>query len=164
MATFRLPNVTGLSEKEQISQINRYLFQLVGELQFVTNSIESDINTIKTSLNPTGKVSSQASFESVVSKSGKDKSGSIKYASGLAIQWGDITITPSAENTPTSELVTFPIPFRNTPVVITTPVSAVPGTTVLGTSVSSVSATGFEAVLTRSNTTSTHIQWMAIGI
>ena len=47
MATFRLPNITGLTEKEQLSQINRYLFQLVGELQFVVNDLENEVNSLK---------------------------------------------------------------------------------------------------------------------
>lgn len=33
----RLPNINGLSEKDQISQIRTYLYQLVGELQFALN-------------------------------------------------------------------------------------------------------------------------------
>ena len=37
----RLPNITGLSEKEQISQIRKYLYQLVEELQVALNDSES---------------------------------------------------------------------------------------------------------------------------
>ena len=87
----------------------------------------------------------------------------MKYASGLTIRWGDVVITPSSENTPTSATVTFPIPYKKTPFVVTNPVTAVPGTAVLGTGVTNMSKTGFDAVLTRTNTTSTHIRWMAIG-
>ena len=50
MATFRLPNITGLTEKEQLSQINRYLFQLVGELQFVVNNLENEVNSLKSTI------------------------------------------------------------------------------------------------------------------
>lgn len=38
-ANLRLPNITGLSEKEQILQIKNYLFQLVGDLQFELNNL-----------------------------------------------------------------------------------------------------------------------------
>lgn len=37
----RLPNITGASEKEQLAQMKNYLFQLVGELQFILNSLEA---------------------------------------------------------------------------------------------------------------------------
>ena len=101
--------------------------------------------------------------EAVASTTEGDKTGSIKYASGLTIQWGSVLITPSAENTPTSAEVTFPIPYKSMPFVIVNPATSVPGTTVLGTSASSVSKTSFEAVLTRGNLTQTDIRWMAIG-
>ena len=55
MATFRLPNITGLTEKEQLSQINRYLFQLVGELQFVVSDLENEVNRLKSTISPTGE-------------------------------------------------------------------------------------------------------------
>ena len=40
-ANLRLPNITGLSEKEQILQIRNYLYQLVGDLQFELNNLNS---------------------------------------------------------------------------------------------------------------------------
>ena len=55
MATFRLPNITGLTEKEQLSQINRYLFQLVGELQFVVNNLENEVNSLKSTISSTSE-------------------------------------------------------------------------------------------------------------
>ena len=55
MATFRLPNITGLTEKEQLSQINRYLFQLVGELQFTINNLENELNSLKSTVSSTGE-------------------------------------------------------------------------------------------------------------
>lgn len=55
MATLRLPNITGLTEKEQLSQINRYLFQLVGELQFTINNLENEVNSLKTTISQTSE-------------------------------------------------------------------------------------------------------------
>ena len=50
MAEFRLPNITGLSEREQLQQMKSYLFQLVGQLQFVTTNIENEKNASKEQL------------------------------------------------------------------------------------------------------------------
>ena len=55
MATFRLPNITGLTEREQLSQINRYLFQLVGELQFTISNLENELNSLKSTTSPTSE-------------------------------------------------------------------------------------------------------------
>lgn len=101
--------------------------------------------------------------EATVSRDGGDISGSIKYASGLAIQWGNVTITPTAENTPTVAEVTFSIPYIGVPFVVVNPATTVPGTTVIGACAASVTATKFDATLTRKNTSKTHIRWMAIG-
>lgn len=38
---FRLPNITGMTEKEQLSQIKSYLYQLVGQLQWSLNNLET---------------------------------------------------------------------------------------------------------------------------
>lgn len=47
-ANLRLPNITGLSEKEQILQIKNYLFQLVGDLQFELNNLgTASSNTVE---------------------------------------------------------------------------------------------------------------------
>jgi hypothetical protein len=36
----RLPNITGATEREQLSQIRSYLYQLVDQLQFTISKIE----------------------------------------------------------------------------------------------------------------------------
>lgn len=45
-ANLRLPNINGLSEKEQILQIKNYLYQLVGELQFALNGSNAGSNDV----------------------------------------------------------------------------------------------------------------------
>lgn len=42
----RLPNITGLSEKEQILQIKSYLYQLVNDLQFAFNDTSSTSDSV----------------------------------------------------------------------------------------------------------------------
>ena len=101
--------------------------------------------------------------EAVVSTSKKDTSGSIKFASGLVMQWGNVIITPEAENTPTVVEVTYPIPYKYIPFVVVNPATTVPGTVVTGASAASVTATKFDATLTRANLTQTQIRWLAVG-
>lgn len=83
------------------------------------------------------------------------------------IQWGGVSITPTAANTPTTEIVTFATPFTATPAVFATPVSSVPeslsvavqrGNDLVGDNKAKVAVT-----LTRSGTTTTGINWLAIG-
>lgn len=58
----RLPNITGLSEKEQISQIRTYLYQLVEELQFAINDSQSPSDIVS----PTHKNSVAAQSSSSI--------------------------------------------------------------------------------------------------
>lgn len=101
--------------------------------------------------------------EAVRAKSASGVTGKIQMASGLTIQWGQIVVTPTAANTPTAAAVEFYIPYKSVPFVVTNPASTAPGTVVIGTCAGAVSETGFDAILTRSNTTATGIRWLAIG-
>lgn len=58
----RFPNITGLSEKEQISQIRKYLYQLVEELQFALNDSQSTSDIVS----PTQKNSVAAQSSSSI--------------------------------------------------------------------------------------------------
>lgn len=75
-----------------------------------------------------------------------------------------VDITPSASNTPTSRTVTFPAGrFKSTPTVVATAVATVPGTVVTGVAVTSVSTTGCTIWLTRTSTTTTTVNFVAIA-
>lgn len=89
-------------------------------------------------------------------------SGRVLFSNGLLIQWGRESITPVA-NTPTKKDVTFAVAYTDTPVVITTPQTAVPGTVVTGSAAASITATGFDCYVTRTGTTATSIGWLAVG-
>ena len=80
---------------------------------------------------------------------------------GLLIQWGRQTIVPTAANTATTVAKTFKKAYTGTPVVLTTPVSTVPNQ--VRASPANINSTGFDLVLVRENTTSTGVQWIAIG-
>lgn len=84
---------------------------------------------------------------------------------GLLIQWGTITITPTAEDTPTSGFVTFGYPFTETPLVFAQEVTSVPQNVAVGVMRSNVAdpKTQVEIVLTRAGMTPTVINWFAVG-
>lgn len=84
---------------------------------------------------------------------------------GVLIQWGTITITPTAADTATSGFVTFGYPFAETPLVFTQEVTSVPENVAVGVMRSNVSdpKTQVEIVLTRAGTTPTVINWFAVG-
>lgn len=86
---------------------------------------------------------------------------------GYLIQWGGVNITPTAADTPTTEVVTFAQPYTSTPAVFVTPVSSVPqnislavqrSADLVGDNKKAVAVT-----LVRSGTTTTGINWLAIG-
>ena len=75
---------------------------------------------------------------------------------------GSVSITPTAD-TPTSQSVSFGKTFSSAPQVVVTPESSVAGTTLKGWAVTNITTTGFTAWVTRGNTTSTTLHWIAIG-
>lgn len=119
-----------------------------------------------------GKVSEQAGLEfgwDIVNqiKNLNSMYGQYRTHDGLLLQWGTATITPSAANTPTTAVVTFPKPFTAIPAAFVTPVSSVPqniavavqrSTDLVGDSTKAVAIT-----LTRNGLTATGVYWLAIG-
>lgn len=99
--------------------------------------------------------------ESGVSISASDNAGVCKIG-GLLIQWGMESITPTA-NTPTAKAITFTEPYAAKPSVMVTGETAVPGTAVQGVSVANVTTTGATLYVTRTNTTATYVEWLAVG-
>ena len=78
------------------------------------------------------------------------------------IQYGVVEITPSAANTPTSIDITFDQPFSGEPVITVTPINSVVGTKILGVGYNNRSKNGFKAWLTRTDTSSTNVSWIAM--
>ena len=91
-----------------------------------------------------------------------NRTGKVLFSNGLLIQWGVVTITPVV-NTPTAKAVTFPTAYTSIPMVLTTAITTVPGTSVSGNASANISATGFDAYVTRNSTTNTSVGWVAIG-
>ncbi|MCD8146006.1 MAG: hypothetical protein LUD84_01805 [Clostridiales bacterium] len=78
------------------------------------------------------------------------------------IQQGYVSITPSEANKPTGTEITFDREFSGTPRVYTQARTSVPGTGVLGTGVSDVTSTGATIYVTRTSTTTTGVNWLAV--
>lgn len=86
---------------------------------------------------------------------------------GFLVQWGNVNITPSAAGEPTTAIITFTRPFTATPTVLATPVSGVPHTLAVGvqrsTDLVGDPKVAHAITLTREGTTTTGINWLAIG-
>ena len=87
--------------------------------------------------------------------------GRWKMPGGPLIQWGVVTIVPTAANTPTSFTLTFAEKYSQLPIVTLSLVSSVPQKCAVG--IIDRATTGGTLVLTREDTTSTIVNWMAIG-
>ena len=90
------------------------------------------------------------------------RSGRVHFSNGLLIQWGVETITPVADK-PTAKAVKFGVAYTSVPMVLTTAITTVPGTSVSGNAAADITVTGFDAYVTRNNTTNTSVGWVAIG-
>lgn len=119
-----------------------------------------------------GKVSEFAGIEfgwDIVDqlKSFGSMSGVYKTHDGLLVQWGTVTITPTAANEPTTAVVTFPRAYESTPAVFIEPVTSVPQNVDFGVqrsaSVVGDPAKAVGVTLTRNGLTSTGAYWLAIG-
>lgn len=77
---------------------------------------------------------------------------------------GTVNIVPSAANTPTSKVVTFPVPLSGTSFIcMVTANSTVPGTGITGVSYTGLSSTGVTIWVTRTNTTSCNLDYLVLG-
>lgn len=90
------------------------------------------------------------------------RTGKVHFSNGLLIQWGVESITPVA-NTPTAKAVKFSTSYTSVPMVLTTAITTVPGTSVSGDASANITVSGFDAYVTRNNTTNTSVGWVAIG-
>ena len=90
------------------------------------------------------------------------RSGKVHFSNGLLIQWGVETITPVA-NTPTAKAVKFATAYTSVPMVLTTAITTVPGTSVTGNASANITVSGFDAYVTRTGATNTSVGWIAIG-
>lgn len=101
-------------------------------------------------------------IEATIQKSIGVGVGRIHYKNGLLIQWGMLSVTPVA-NTPTLATITFPITYDESPSLKLSCYTTVIGTSVLGISHGAVRENSADIYVTRINTGSTAIRWIAFG-
>ncbi len=83
-------------------------------------------------------------------------------SAAMVPQRGAVSITPTA-NTPTSQVITFPVAFASIPTVLTTALTGFPGSAVKETSAVNVTLTQATIVLYRTSGTATTVNWIALG-
>lgn len=88
-------------------------------------------------------------------------SGRVRFANGLMIQWGRVSVAPDTANVAKSVDITYPIEFIHAPVVQAHAHTSAPHLVDVSISVGGVS--GATIFLTRTNTTATWVSWVAIG-
>lgn len=91
-----------------------------------------------------------------------NRSGRVHFSNGLLIQWGAETITP-VKDTPTAKAIKFGVAYTSVPMVLTTAITTVPGTSVSGNAAANITVSGFDGYITRNGTTNTTLGWIAIG-
>lgn len=91
-------------------------------------------------------------------------SGHHRTHDGLLIQWGRVTVTPTAADVATAVVLTYPHSYASAPAVIATPVTSVPHNMSVSvmTGVNDLTKQ-IQVILTRNGTTATGINWLAIG-
>ena len=92
--------------------------------------------------------------------------GQILYNNGLLLQWGTVTITPTAINTVTQLTVDFPIPYIERPHITGTLLASSPQVVswAMGVGTTGLAATTSLVIyMNRSTLHATSFRWMAIG-
>jgi hypothetical protein len=154
-ASFRI-----LSEWDREPQVN--LIRGIGSVKLYTTSASSAELGIR--LRDNHASSTDEGFW-YLTNSGRLRSvrGGVTRDHPFAIYTGTVSITPSAPNTPSSVVVTWPAGrFTKAPVVQVTAGTGVPGTQVTGVGVTDITTTSCTVWLTRTNTTGTGVQITAI--
>jgi hypothetical protein len=95
-----------------------------------------------------------------------DYEGHLWFKNGMLLQWGKVTITPTAANTVTSVEITFPKTYEFAPFIVASPQIAYPNACTCSVGVGSTDAgakAGMKIYMTRTNTSATNFRWFAVG-
>ena len=89
--------------------------------------------------------------------------GVYHYSNGLLIQFGTVSMTPTAANTPTLLTVTYPTPYTNRPNLFITAQTSIPQVQSISVGQGSVNYTDFGIYMNKTSTAATTIHWISIG-
>lgn len=95
-----------------------------------------------------------------------DGSGYILYNSGLLMQWGTVSVTPTALNAVTSLVVQFPTPYKVRPHITASPLVNSPQAMSWSLGVGTTDAAALSSLtlyLYRTTAHATPFRWMAVG-
>ena len=92
-------------------------------------------------------------------------SGSYRTYDGLLMQWGQVTITPTAANTPYTHTLTFPIAYTQNPLVFAQAAHTDPSVVRVSTYRANVAdqKKQIDIIVTRNAASATYVMWFAIG-
>lgn len=93
--------------------------------------------------------------------------GHVLYNNGLLLQWGSVSITPTALNTVTSMVAMFPIPYVTRPHITGTLVANSPQVVSWSMGVGTTEEAAVSSLviyMTRSTMHATPFRWMAVGL
>lgn len=92
--------------------------------------------------------------------------GYMWFKNGMLLQWGQVSIKPTAANAVTSTSITFKQAYDFPPFITASPQVAYPAdvnTSIGGGATDGESKTGMKIYMTRTNTSETNFRWFAIG-
>lgn len=90
-------------------------------------------------------------------------SGNFRLNNGFCIQWGKVSITPTAANTTYNMAVKFPTAYAEKPNVFIVGQSSAPQVYSASIGQGSTDTDAFDIYINRTNTTATSFHWVAIG-
>ena len=92
-----------------------------------------------------------------------ENSGNFRMNNGFCIQWGKVSVTPTAANTTYNMAVKFPTAFSTKPAVFIIGQSSAPQVYSASIGQGGTEVDAFDIYLNRTNTTATSFHWVAIG-
>lgn len=130
----------------------------------VTTIEDGSVTTAKLGSDVTALINAKANTSAIPDATSDltNDSGFITASDLPHIEHGQEQVTISKANTYKVKHVTFATAYTSAPTVILTKHSKVPA--IIHVGVSDVTTTGFDMYVIRTNTTTTYVNWMAIGV